>query len=276
MEHGEAALLDAIERGKRAWPDVRLSDADFVAYLVARAETPEELASAKIEDLFLACACARGDAAAIAAFESYLNEVDVAFARVRAPVSADEVKQQLRLRLLVGDGEGEPPRLTLYRGAGDLRGWVRVVATRHLLNLATRVAPDAKGGGDDALAGVAAATADPELALLKQRRGVDLKRAFERAASELSDRERALLRQSLVERLSIDTIGDRHGIHRSTAARWVAAARSALQKNVRRALHEALGISDTEVESMLRVIESDIELSVSRLLGSPASRGESA
>ncbi len=272
-EAAEPALEAALAEAKAAWPGLGVADADFVAYLAARAESPEALANARVADLYLACGCARGDAAALARFEPYLTEVDAAFARVRAPIGLDEAKQQVRMKLLVAEGEG-PPRITLYRGEGDLRAWVRVVATRHLLNAATRGPREERREGDSL--SELADSGDPELVLLKRRHGEALKRAFERATGELSERERALLRQSLVERLSIDEIGTAHGIHRATAARWIAAARTVLQKNVRRALREELRLSDTEVESMLRVIESEIELSVSRLLGRASGRGETA
>lgn len=272
-EATEDALRLALEQAKAAWPTLRISDADFVAYLAARAETREALAAAHVSDLYLACACARGDERALELFESILSEVGVAFARVRAPIGLDEAKQQVRMKLLVADGDA--PRITLYRGEGELRAWVRVVATRHLLNVATRAPKETREAGDSI--GELADGRDPEIALLKRRHGEALKRAFDRAAGELSDRERALLRQALVERRSIDEIGALHSIHRATAARWVAAARSVLQKNVRRALREELRLTETEVESMLRVIESEIELSVSRILGPAApSRGETA
>lgn len=261
----ENAIVAALTRAQAAWPGLKLSDSEFVAFLVARL-TPSELATARVEDLYLACGCARGDATALAAFEAYLSEVDAAHRRVRVPISLDEAKQQVRTRLLVADDAESGPRIARYRGAGDLRGWVRVAATRHLLNVATRLAPDEKGT-PDALEDAAAAGSDPELAFFRERYGKDFKLAFERAVGELSARERALLRQSICDRASIDAIGEAHGIHRATAARWVAAARDALQKNVRRALRELCKMNDDDVESALRIMGSAIELSVSRLLG---------
>ena len=263
----EEALRSAIDAARSAWPGVDVPDAVFVAWLAERlGDDPAiepALARVKVSDLYLACGCALGDERALAAFEGLLDEVDVAWARTRPPISVDEARQQLRTRLLVAD-DGTP-RIALYRAEGDLRAWVRVAATRHLLNVATR-ARDLPAG-DSGLRDVAAAIDDPELAYFKQRHGHELKRAFEHAVAALSPRERELLRDSVCERLTVDAIGEKLGVHRATAARWVAAAREALQSNVRRALHDALGASEAELESMLRVVGGEVDLSVSRILG---------
>lgn len=262
------ARLDAVlARAKSAWPTVQLADAEFVAHVASKVERPSELDALHAADLYLAYACARGDRSALTAFESYLGEVDAAFRRVRVPIGLDEAKQQVRTKLLVADDPESGPRIAQYRGVGDLRAWVRVAATRHLLNVATRLAPDQKAT-DDALEEIAAAGRDPELSYFRERHGAEFKAAFERAASELSTRERTVLRLALCEHATVDRIGAELGVHRATAARWVAAARDALQKNVRRALRDRCGMNDAEVESAIRVMGSAIDLSVSRVLGS--------
>src|SRR4051812_30479243 len=69
-------LRQAIDDARRAWPDISLPDEPFVAHLGARLRPDEDIAAAlaslKITDLYLACAAARGDAAAVAAFEQTL------------------------------------------------------------------------------------------------------------------------------------------------------------------------------------------------------------
>jgi len=54
-------------------------------------------------------------------------------------------------------------------------------------------------------------------------------------------RERNLLRYQVLDRLGIDHIGALHGVHRVTAARWIAHARRALIEGVRRRLQDRLG-----------------------------------
>src|SRR4051794_26918913 len=80
-------------RGRAAWPGIELTDAQLDAHL-ARLELPAE----PHEDLYLACACALGDAPAIDAFErSILAQVGSFVGRIDASAQfVDEVRQSLR------------------------------------------------------------------------------------------------------------------------------------------------------------------------------------
>src|SRR5262245_49870673 len=89
----EKALESFIAAGAAAWPTVHVAPerlAGFVAErLAATSEGLFALGDLPAADLYLACACADGDRAAIAAFEGrYLGEVDAAARAMRAP---DEV-----------------------------------------------------------------------------------------------------------------------------------------------------------------------------------------
>src|SRR5581483_4498624 len=87
-------------------------------------------------DLYLACACARGVPAALAALDrAVLLRVPAFICRVSTDAAfADEVRQQLRERLLVAP-PGGAPKIAEYGGAGALHAWVRVAALRTALNL---------------------------------------------------------------------------------------------------------------------------------------------
>ncbi len=63
MKQALAQLYDA---GRATWPDVELDRQEFARWLEARCASVDEVHGA---DLYLACACAHGDARAIAAFE---------------------------------------------------------------------------------------------------------------------------------------------------------------------------------------------------------------
>src|SRR5438105_15650331 len=68
-----------------AWPDLAITEGDFAAYLVARAGGEDEAAieRAHAADLFLACACSRGDEAAMRALErEHFGEIDRALRKV--------------------------------------------------------------------------------------------------------------------------------------------------------------------------------------------------
>src|SRR5579884_1384958 len=129
---------------REAWPGVDVADADFAAAVERHRPAPEHLA-----DLYLATACAAGNAAALAAFErTHLSQVAAFVARTDSdPAFAEEVRQRLREKLLVG----QPPRISEYAGQGPLGGWVRVAAVRMALDLRKMTARAAEvARGDDA------------------------------------------------------------------------------------------------------------------------------
>src|SRR5438270_7708306 len=90
-------------------------------------------------DIELARACASGDPGAIERFDAELAScVDRAVRKIGGDRGAvDEVTQRLRERLLVGTPE-RAARITEYTGRGPLRAWLRVVATRELLDMRRR------------------------------------------------------------------------------------------------------------------------------------------
>ena len=93
--------------------------------------TPEALAAVHAADVYLAIACCDGDPAAVAILErDFLREVDFAARKVRAaPDQADEVRGHLRRVLFVAE-PGRRAGLSDFAGRGDLRGYIRVIATR--------------------------------------------------------------------------------------------------------------------------------------------------
>src|SRR5262245_56150780 len=94
--------------GRQAWPAVEISRATFGAHVLARlsedADPAAALAGLHGPDLYLACACAEGDPRALEELERRLMpEVTQFLNRGDAfPGFADEVKQVLRERVLVG------------------------------------------------------------------------------------------------------------------------------------------------------------------------------
>jgi RNA polymerase sigma-70 factor (ECF subfamily) len=57
-----------------------------------------------------------------------------------------------------------------------------------------------------------------------------------------------------------------HGIHRSSAARWLAQAREALATAVLHDFRERVGVSAAEVEHIVRLVRSQLDITWSRLL----------
>lgn len=255
----------SIAQAAAAWPDVTIEPAVFRAWVSERAgeDDPGRLL---VGDLYLACACARGDPRAIALFEQhYLREVDLAGAKLRVgPAAIDEGRQVVRDLLFVGR-PAHPPAIGSYAGRGDLRGWTRVVAMRELLRIRARDSKEVPIG-DEALLDALSPADDPELELARERYREVFARAFRDALARLPARERALLRHLLIDGLTLDTIGGMYKVHRATAARWVASARQDLLDGTRAQLAKELALSGEEVDSVIRVVRSRLDLSVERLL----------
>jgi RNA polymerase sigma-70 factor (ECF subfamily) len=256
---------EAIARARAAWPTVTIDTAVFRTWVIERAgeEAPAELL---VGDLYLACACARGDAIALALFEqTYLREVDIAAAKLRVgAAAADEGRQVVRDLLFVGR-TGHAPAIGTYAGRGDLRGWTRVVAMRELLRIRARDSKEVPIG-DEALLDALSPANDPELELARARYRDVFARAFRDALARLPARDRALLRHLLIDGLTLDVIGGMYKVHRATAARWVASARQDLLDGTKAQLAKELALSGEEVESVIRVVRSRLDLSVERLL----------
>lgn len=103
---------------------------------------------------------------------------------------------------------------------------------------------------------------DPELAMLRDRYRDDVRCAFADAFAGLTEQQRNLLRQYHIDELTIDQLGALHGINRATAARWIAAARRTLLVAMRRWLVDQLGITRHEVDSIVRLVRSQLDVSV--------------
>lgn len=220
-------------------------------------------------ELELTRGCARGDPAALATFEAqHRGDLARIAARFAAPgLGADDAEQIVREKLLCGPA----PRIARYDGRGSLRNWLRAAAVRALIDdaRARRREPAIPGlGADDVLDGLAAPGDDPALDHLRRTYRGEFKAAFAEAVAGLDPAERTAIRYAYVHGLTADQLAVVYGCHRATAARKVAAARDALLGATRRALRDRLGVAADAVDSILRLVESQIDVSLPRLLAS--------
>jgi RNA polymerase sigma-70 factor (ECF subfamily) len=255
----EVAVLHA--RGREAWPDVALELATFRAFMTERLEGAT-LESLNAAGLYLACACAAGDPRAHAALDSrYIATLDPALAHLDASgVAKEDVKQLLRVRFLIGE-DGGRPRIAEYSGTSELRTWLRVAAIRIAISLRRKHHRE-DAPGDEVLVELPAGDPSPELDLMKHTYRAEFAEAFRSAVGALEPQQRNLLRQQVHDGLSIDRIGALYGVHRATAARWVASARETLIKEVRRELRVQLGVTPGELDSILELIKSRLDVSL--------------
>jgi RNA polymerase sigma-70 factor (ECF subfamily) len=254
-------MADLLARGRAAHPAFVVDDAAFAAYL----ELHGEEADRNAPDLYLACAIAQGDTAAIAHYTAQVEPSvrEVVTRLVKDADLAADVIAAVREKLVVGvDARG--PRIADYGGHGELVVWVRVIAIRAALTqLRThqRQVP-----ADEQLWELASPSADPALAALKRDSATHIKQAFHAALAALSPRQRNLLRQHLLDGLTIDELGAIYNVHRVTAARWLTAARADLWSHTRKELRGTLGLSDASIGEMLDEIRSTLDLSIERAL----------
>ena len=277
LEETIESALSAVDRaGRTAWPMIPLSAEDFVAHVAhsvrAQSDVAEAIAAVHSADLFLACACARGIPAALAEFDRVqLSNVPEWVKRIdSAPSFADEVVQAMREMFLVS-APGRKSRIGEYSGRGALSSWLRVVAVRTALRIRreSRTFSHVELERRPELAG----TVDPELDYLKIRyRGV-YEEALKAALASLPDRDALLLKLHYLDGLSIDRIGVLYGIHRSTVARWRTRIRRSVLERTREHLQQRVSLSQSEFDSIFKLVRSQLAVSIRTALLPPASRG---
>lgn len=267
----EALLTRVVETARSAWPALALDAGRFVAHLarlLPESQPPEALERLHLADVYLARACVDGLPAALAAFEArVLPEVDAAVARLKLPpASVDEVRQLIRQKMLLAHAD-TPGKLAAYPGTGPLAGWVRAAALWQALDL-QRQRSGPVHSDDTELSLAVSPGDDPELAYLKTTYRAEFTASFTQALAALSPRQRNFLRLKYLDGLNIDQLGALYGVHRSTAARWTVSAQETLLHETRRLLAERLRLTGSQLDSMLRLISSQLDVSLGRLLRS--------
>jgi RNA polymerase sigma-70 factor (ECF subfamily) len=220
-------------------------------------------------DLALAFSVGRGDPLAARRFDDLVGLELAAAARAidRDPAFVDEICQRTRVRLVIGDGSGAPPRIAGYRGAGPLRAWVAIAAQRVALNARRDArAESATTTSADVLAELVDREPDPELRHLKTLYRAEFRDALAAALAGTGDRPRAVLRLRFVDGLELAQIARLYRVHESTASRWVAAALDDIARATRDGLVARLAITAATADSVARMVQSQLDLSITRLL----------
>lgn len=247
--------------GRSAFPDVTLTDEVIEVACAARA--PARSAG----EVFLAIACGHGDARAIAYFETlYVPEVRRFVAgRSSNRAHIDEVVQRLRATVLaprVTRRGRTGPEILDYSGAGPLVAWLRIAAHRILIRFeATERRKRAAVPG----AVVPHAAVDPEAALHRRGSNEALRRALHAAWLGLDADDRLRLRVRYAEGCGIDHVARLEGVHRATAARRLVRAQHRLVTGARTILRRTLRLSDAELDSVLRGLHSQNDVTLTSL-----------
>jgi len=274
-EHRPASFDTLVEHVARAWeraraahPRIAIGDVELMTFAgerIALADPGGELERRNVEDLYLACGCARSDRVALETLEQETLPI-VARGIVKLAPSEDarsELIQMLREQMLVArDGT---PGIAAYDGRAPLAIWLRVCAARLGMRQAAR---DQRNEllDDDRLDELAPGVPDPQLAYLQQHYGAQFRTAFREAVATLAPRERNLLRHSVLDALSIDQIAAIYHVHRATAARQLKQIRETLVATTRERMRVALGVGETELDSIFRVLVSMADVTLRELL----------
>ncbi len=257
-------LTQIAEGAALALPGVEVDQQAFLAVLeqrIAEAGGPDAVNAA---DLLLAFATLAGDKVATRELDRRLvRAVRVAVARFEG-LQAEELEQQVRQRVLVGD-KGTGPKLAKYTGRGAIVAWLKAVAGSLAIDESRKLRPD-RVVNEDELVATASTEAGPEVSLLNAQQKQHFNAAFKQALTMLTPQERTIMKMKFVDDLAIEDIGRAFAVHRTTAMRWLEKAQAQVMAETRKLMAQRLGLRTSEIKSMLRVMQPSIAERLSRLL----------
>lgn len=260
------AELNRAQQALDHWPGLTLELNDFVQDLSSLGWQDE--GPAYLESVALCSACARRCPTAWKLFEEqFLSRVAATIGRVHSdPDFVDEVTQHLREALL----SGPHPKLRSYSGKGPLLAWLRVVARREALRL--------RGNGGPATASVEwlarleGVDRKPDNLAMAARYAPVLRRALTEVLGTLTTEERNMLRLQLVEGMSPAAISEVFGVHVASVYRRISRCHQRILEAVRSHVRRDLGhVSKSEIGSMFRQAQAELDLSLTRLLAAERS-----
>jgi len=267
----EDAIAAAVEEAQRAWPRFLVADEVFVAHLADRVGESSDVCAALAglhrSDLYFACAMLHQDAAALAAFDELLLRQVPRFLGRMAPTAAqlDDIIQDMRIKLLVPNEPGRPPKIAQYGGRHSLESW--------LCTVAIRAAIQQRRGREHAQlteVEVLATSTDPEFQLLRMRHEKTCGAALREASKELDARDRRLMRLYYRERYTFEELGWLFHVNQTTARRWLVDARTQLIHCTRLLLQEQLRLQSTELNHLLAMLQSRLDVSLGCIWGADA------
>ncbi len=266
-----AELLAALyARGRAAHPRVVVSEEAFGRHLGRCAcgggpESTASLAEIAAEDVYLACACAARVRGAAAAFEARFGRV------IRRAVHASSTRRTSARRRSNAPGNTcWSKAATGRRASRSTWGGDRSRSGCRLRRCGSR----SRSAGPRAPSAACAKKRSP------RRSGVDpealfskgeLRDAFEIAVTEalaaLKPRERLVMKLFLVSGMTLDAIGKSLGITRQAVSKTLARARETIVERVDASVQRTLKMTKEDLTSVLRYVASQLDVSISRVLG---------
>ena len=250
-----------LKAGREAWPGIVVEAARFASEVQRRAKDAA-LDSLKGADLYLSIAASDGDERAVGIVRDML-EKEVAYASAKTTATRDQIAEVTAVisRVLFV----EPGALREYSGRGHLKGYLSVIATRELFKTVNKARKEV-AIEDDGVIDRLIPHSDPELSILRAQYREVVDDAMRAAIATLDERGRALLRYAFVDGWNVDRVGQLYNVHRATAARWIATVREKLGETIRDQLAARLEIQGSDVDSIVRLVQSRIDVSLDRML----------
>ncbi len=264
-----SALLSSV---KKEWPEIKLDSREVLAYFAAHFPTDANLSRMLLKwyakDLYLCCACVKGNSLAINIFVDLYNPI------IRGILSewnlefnqAKEFEQLLRVLLFFGEAE-KAPLLQNYQGVGKLSNWLRVV-TKRIVRRWLQQERRSSGIKLERLEEmIFAVDGDVEFSHIKQNYREAFRQCFRRTFEELTDREKVLLRYRYGDNLSLERIAAIYRVRHPTIHRWLESARQTLLFKTRDLLIQDLGIEAHEFSNVMALIQSRLDVTLSTFFG---------
>ena len=245
-------------------PGVRLPLEVFERALAARVGVDERYAP----DVYLAAAIEHRDSGALGWLQRHVHR-SVQSLEGRVPGQLLAETESSVLELVAVAAEGRPPRIREYAAKGPLVGWLQVIVVRMAQKRAT--APATRAGDGEletsVLGDLEQSGAGLEVHVLRSKFHGALGGALRVAAAKLTERERSLLRLHYVDGVGLHELSRAYQVHRATISRWLLAARDSYLVATRDELSSRTGVAALEVDSLVRTLQSHVEVSLRRVFG---------
>lgn len=262
---GESNWDDEVARawgvGNRAWPELGLSVAQFGAF-AAHGRPLATLSEDLIADVFLAAACAQNVPGALLGLRSRMFAAVAKAVRTYDPSGpfAEEVYQRVSEAMFVGGPDGQP-KIFRYQGEGPLAKYLGTAARWIALRMVTN---SARFQGEETLVDSLSRIQTQETMFLKEQHRELFNRALVIGVRQLSDRERLVLRLNLNERVSTTRLAAMYKVSQPTVSRWIQRAAHSIFARVKELVCDELDIDTREMESLLLLMRSQIEINISQ------------
>ena len=237
--------------------------ADFVRKATSSLElNPESVEKLRVDHLLLCFAAAHQNSTAIIEVRDTIqNESKRVSARAKLQdADQKELIQQIVEKLLVHGSK--PPGILKYGGRSPLGRWLEATIWRHHLN-ELRGRP--KERALDLSLIDALSDAEPEFVPLKAQYSLLFREAFADAVAKLDPEATTALRLTYLNNVNLAGLSKALDVSRATAHRRLVKARESLCQLIESHLVTEGNVPKSQVASLRRLVQSQVDLSISRL-----------